>query len=66
MTRTMTAVEAAPLVHMKPRTLLMKARAGEIGCIPGRPVQFTEQHIEDYIAAKERPAKPLRNPKYTR
>jgi hypothetical protein len=66
MTRTMTAVELAPRLHMRPRTLLMKARNGEIGCIPGRPVQFTEKHVEDYLAAKERPAKPLRNPKYSR
>lgn len=64
MTPLLTAAEAAPLLHMKPRTLLMKARNGEIAYIPGRPVQFTDRALEDYIVAKERPAKPTRNPKY--
>ena len=68
----MKAAEAAPKVGMAPRTLLDKAKRGEIGCIrDGKIVRFLQKHADEYLIGHEvtiRPPKPLpaRNPRYTR
>ena len=72
MTAPMGAAEFAPLVGLKPRTVLDKAKRGEIGCIrDGKIVRFLQRHADEYLAAHEIPAQaptplPARNPRYTR
>lgn len=69
----MTAKEFAPLVGLKPRTVLDKAKRGEIGCMrDGTIVRFLHRHAEQYLAdhlVEAIPAAaplPPRNPRYTR
>ena len=68
----MKATEAAPLVGMKPRTLLDKAKRGEIDCHrDGRLVTFAEEHLAAYrakhhVVAQQPEPLPARNPRYAR
>ena len=71
----MDAVEVGRILGEDRQTVLAMARRGEIASIKrnARSVKFTQQHVDDYIAAHETPVttapktvKPTRNPKYTR
>lgn len=68
----MNATEFGPLVGLKPRTVLDKAKRGEIGCVrDGKIVRFLRRHADEYLtqhlveAAAPAPL-PARNPRYTR
>lgn len=69
----MPASVAAPKLGMKPRTLLDKAKRGEIRHVrDGRLVRFADEHLEEYrrthtvdVAPPPAPL-PARNPRYTR
>lgn len=66
------AEQAAPLLGMKPRTLLDKAKRGEISCIrDGRLVRFADEDLEEYrrmhtVKVAPPTRLPSRNPRYTR
>lgn len=71
MSDAMKADIAAPKVGMSARTLLRKAKAGEIGCIrDGRLISFLQEHLDEYLAshtitvAPPPPPLPARNPRY--
>jgi hypothetical protein len=72
MSAVMKAKEFAPLVGLAPRTVLDKAKRGEIGCIrDGKNISFLQRHADEYLAKHEVPAVepkllPARNPRYAR
>lgn len=68
----MTAAEFAPLVGLARRTVLDKAKRGEIGCMrDGKTVRFLRRHADEYLsqhlveAVAPNPV-PARNPRYSR
>lgn len=72
LTRLLSTKEVAEILGRHEKTVLELARRGDLGCIRQnlRSVQYTEQHVHDYLAKCEvpaaepapKPAKPQRNP----
>lgn len=70
LTPLMSAKEVGLIIGRHEKTVLELAKRGDLGCIRQhvRSVQFTEQHVREYLAACETPAvkaapKPTRNPR---
>lgn len=73
-TKFLNAEQVGVLIHRHKKTVLLLAKAERLGCIRQgyRSVLFTRQHVDEYLASCEQPArtepkadaKPSRNPKY--